>query len=462
MATIIGTPESENLIGTVNDDTITGLGGDDVLTGGDGGDRFIYERLSDLSVWTGAVTDSHETITDFGEHGSVIEPDENDVLDFSAFAGFTFVGDDAFTATGRSEYRFQHFGSEGILIQFDQAGDGTADHYLVLDRYRGASDVGDPVGTNLLHLSDFYYHYEVGTVADDKLVGTNNNDGTFGDRIYGLGGDDRLYGKAGSDELFGGDGDDRLDGGDGADTMAGGSGDDVYFVESEHESVIEAAGGGSDLVNSSGFYFFLPSNVESLTLTGTAFQGSGNSLNNEITGNSVTNVLAGNAGNDSISGAGGADSIRGGAGKDWIRGGDGGDLLTGGGEFDKFAYYSVDEIGGAGAGPQDVITDFAGIGSDAAATDRDRIDLHRIDADVTTEADDAFHFIGDEEFTGAAGELRATAGTTLVTDPDPIYGEDPYEAEAILVEGDSDGDGAADFQLAVLGTTPLQAGDFSV
>jgi Ca2+-binding RTX toxin-like protein len=85
MATIIGTEQSEDLVGTVGDDTITGRGGDDVLTGGDGSDRFVYERLSDLSVWTGSVTDPHETITEFVLQ--INGGDAVDVLDFSALAG---------------------------------------------------------------------------------------------------------------------------------------------------------------------------------------------------------------------------------------------------------------------------------------------------------------------------------------------------------------------------------------
>lgn len=458
MATIIGTQQSDRLTGTSDNDTIIGLAGHDILTGGDGGDRFLYQRLSDLSVWTGSVLPWHETITDLGAHGSVVEPDEQDVLDLSALSDFLFIGDDDFSASGRNEYRFVPYGDGGRLLLFDKGGDGTADRYLVLDSVSGESpfDAPDehPIFTNLLHPHDFLVHYEVGTAAAETIVGTDGSD-----RIYGLEGDDRINGKAGDDEIFGGAGNDRLDGGAGIDTLIGGPGNDVYFVQTlEFEEVIEQPGEGIDLITASGFYNPLPASVENLTLVGDAYQGQGNDLANIITGSSGTNRLGGGAGNDTISGAGGADSIRGGTGHDWIRGGTGGDYLVGNSGADKFVYYTVAEIGGAGGEPGDFITDFEGLG--AGATERDRIDLHRIDANTATAADDAFHFIGSNAFTGAAGELRVAIGTVSVVDPDPVYPDEPYQSVASLIEGDVDGNGTADFQLAVVGSIPVQAGDF--
>jgi Ca2+-binding RTX toxin-like protein len=468
VATITGTQQNDNLVGTQDNDTITGLAGHDISTGGDGGDRFVYQRLSDLSVWTGSVLPWHETITDFGNAGNVIGPDEDELLDFSALDNFLFIGDDDFSASGRSEYHFERFGAEGLLIQFDQNGDGTADRYMVLDQFRGTTseDFLSPVESNLIQPSDLWaYHYVMGVEQDDTLVGSDNNDGTFGDRIYGFAGNDRIFGKDGSDELFGGAGNDRLDGGDGTDTYVGGPGNDVYIVDTtEHEDIIEEADGGIDLVittHSSEINFNpLPANVENLTMTGTAYQAEGNNLSNIITANSANNRLGGGAGNDTISGGGGGDSIRAGTGHDWIRGGTGADYLLGESGADKFVYYTVEEAGFATDGTGDFIRDFEGI--NLGATERDRIDLHRIDADTTTAADDAFDFIGSGEFTGTAGELRDVSGTVQVVDPDPFFPDPSFQSAARLVEGDVDGDGAADFQLAVLqnGSTQLNSGDF--
>jgi Ca2+-binding RTX toxin-like protein len=458
MATITGTQQSDNLAGTAGDDTIIGLAGHDISLGGDGGDRFLYQRLSDLSVWTGSVLPWHETILDLGEHGQVIEGDEQDVLDLSALKNFLFIGDDEFSATGRNEYRFER--SEfGALILFDQGGDGTADRYLVLNSISGTSPFDDPdehpIFTNLLHPHDFLVHYEVGTAANETIVGTDGDD-----RMYGLGGDDRMNGGARDDEMFGGDGNDRLDGGAGIDTLVGGAGNDVYFVQtSEFEEIFEEPGGGIDHVTSSGFYSPMPNNVEHMTLVGDAYQAGGSSAANIITGSDTNNRIDGGAGNDALSGAGGGDSIRAGTGHDWIRGGTGADYLIGNSGADKFVYYSVAEAGVASDGTGDFIRDFESFNS--GATEPDRIDLHRIDANTATAADDAFHFMTGE-FTGTAGELRAAFGFVEVVDPDPYFPDESFQANIWLVEGDVDGDAAADFQIGVIQPqfSQFSAGDF--
>jgi hypothetical protein len=60
----------------------------------------------------------------------------------------------------------------------------------------------------------------------------------------------------------------------------------------------------------------------------------------------------------------------------------------------------------------------------------DKIDLHKIDADPDTAADDAFTFVSDAQFSGTAGELR-------------------YDDTEGLVQADVNGDGTADFEIAM-------------
>ncbi len=175
--------------------------------------------------------------------------------------------------------------------------------------------------------------------------GTNGNDvidplNPANDFIYGLAGNDTLYGWSGNDTLSGGSGNDYLygesgndilDGGIGNDAMYGGTGNDIYYVDTMSDTVIEYANEGIDLVYSSVStnYKWLPNNVENLTLTGTAYYGDGNDLNNVISGNSYTNALYGYGGNDNLYGYGGNDYLYGESGNDILIGDTGNDILVG-------------------------------------------------------------------------------------------------------------------------------------
>jgi len=80
--------------------------------------------------------------------------------------------------------------------------------------------------------------------------------------------------------------------------------------------VTEAAGEGTDLIESSVTYT-LGSNIENLTLTGsTAINGTGNTLDNLLTGNSAANTLTAGAGADTLDGGAGSDTLVGGNGND--------------------------------------------------------------------------------------------------------------------------------------------------
>ncbi|MFT0866176.1 peroxidase family protein [Pseudomonas sp. CAM1A] len=161
----------------------------------------------------------------------------------------------------------------------------------------------------------------LGTNAANTLTGGAGNDVLRGlggnDTLNGLGAVDQLFGGAGNDILnggddgdllFGEDGNDTLNGGLGADAMDGGLGNDTFVVDNAGDSVIEAVGGGTDLVQTSLLSYQLGANVENLTYTGSGnFAGLGNAL---------ANTLTGAAGNDQLDGGAGGDRMVGGAGND--------------------------------------------------------------------------------------------------------------------------------------------------
>jgi Ca2+-binding RTX toxin-like protein len=102
--------------------------------------------------------------------------------------------------------------------------------------------------------------------------------------------------------------------------MAGGAGNDTYVVDNAGDVVTEAAGAGTDTVQTTLASYALSANVENLTFTGAGnFSGTGNALNN---------TLAGGAGNDTLNGGDGSDTLIGGAGNDSMNGGTGNDIFV--------------------------------------------------------------------------------------------------------------------------------------
>lgn len=152
-----------------------------------------------------------------------------------------------------------------------------------------------------------------GTAAINATGNSQNN------IITGNSADNQLNGDAGNDTLNGEVGNDILIGWSGADTMTGGLGNDTYFVENTQDKVVEKINGGTDSINSI-LAYTLPSNVENLTLGGTAaINGKGNGLANVMIGNNAANQLNGGTGNDILDGGLGANRLTGGKGNDIFR-----------------------------------------------------------------------------------------------------------------------------------------------
>ncbi|MEQ1662143.1 MAG: putative Ig domain-containing protein [Thiobacillus sp.] len=205
-----------------------------------------------------------------------------------------------------------------------------------------------------------------GDDGDDQISGGLGNDTLYGengiDTLDGGDGNDRLFGDANNDVLTGGAGNDALDGGAGADNMTGGAGDDTYVADDAGDAITEAAGGGIDSVTSS-VGLTLSSNVENLSLTGTAdINATGNAEANVMLGNTGANQLFGLAGNDTIKGLDGNDTLDGGDGADLLYGGNGDDTVLGGNGDNKLYGEAGNDYLSAGA-ENDLLD--GGDGSDA-------------------------------------------------------------------------------------------------
>jgi Ca2+-binding RTX toxin-like protein len=150
-----------------------------------------------------------------------------------------------------------------------------------------------------------------GDATGDLISNFENVIGGDGaDKLTGSSGANILSGGIGNDVLKGEGGDDRLEGDAGADSMTGGLGNDVYVLDSNSDSTVEAVGEGIDKVVTA-ITHALRVNVENLELTGFA------SING--TGNALDNLITGNTGNNILNGLGGVDTLRGFQGNDQYR-----------------------------------------------------------------------------------------------------------------------------------------------
>ncbi len=171
----------------------------------------------------------------------------------------------------------------------------------------------------------------------------------------GITGKANLTGNNASNLLIGGPQDDVFNGGTGADVMIGGLGDDSYYIDNLDDTIIELDAQGTDTVYSTVEYSLVGTNLENLTLQGTA--------NLKGTGNDGVNVIFGNAGNNQLDGGLGNDNLNGGEGNDTLSGGEGNDVLNGGLGTDHL-------LGGVGDdtyildNSRDVIIESAGEGKD--------------------------------------------------------------------------------------------------
>jgi Ca2+-binding RTX toxin-like protein len=370
-----GNALANSLIGNVGDNVLDGGAGNDTMVGGQGADTYVVDAVGDVvTEGVGAGTDTVNAWlgwtlganleqlrlmgtasingTGNGLNNALFGNAGKNVLDGAAGADTMSggLGDDTYvvdqsddivieTASGGTDLVQSSAGSyqlgaylENLILTGNKSINGTGNTLVnvltgnnannVLDGGTGADTMAGAAGNDTYVVdnaadvvtelagrgSDTVLSsvtWTLGTAVEKlTLTGVRNIDGT-GNELANV-----LTGNAGKN---------LLDGGWGSDTMAGGLGNDTYVVDAAGDVVIEAAGEGIDLVRA-GISYTLGSNVERLTLTGTA--------NYKGTGNALSNVLQGNDGNNVLDGKAGADTMAGGLGNDTYIVDEAGDVAT--------------------------------------------------------------------------------------------------------------------------------------
>jgi Ca2+-binding RTX toxin-like protein len=422
-------------------DTISGRGGADLILGGPGNDHINGGSGNDGLLG--------------GEGNDVINPGTNrpdaNGIGFEILVGG--AGNDTFTVSAANSHNVlvDYAGEDGENGVTVNLATGTAtDTFGNTDTLHGVTSV-------------------IGTTLNDNFTGTDSND--FFNPNDGV---DTIDGGDGSDTLFYGNIaqfgiDFSNDNGitvnmsdvDNAGTVIDPNGDTDTFTNIEHivgtrnddtfnNQLFDAwfsGGEGNDVFNGSQI---AQDTVDySLDVIGGGLSGVTVSLTNEtatdgfgdhdtlhnidnVTGTRFADTLVGNAGANSLSGGKGNDTIDGGKGADTIVGGLGKDILDGGAnaanpdgadhDQDVFVFNSIAEIG-KGAKSDTILN------LDTVVV-HDIIDLTNIDANTHKHGNQDFKYISNEPFHHKAGELHLFPNGGVV-----------------VLEGDVNGDGKADFQL---------------
>jgi Ca2+-binding RTX toxin-like protein len=299
-----------NGTGNELDNILTGNSGANTLNGGVGADTMLGGLGNDIYV----VDNAGDTITENVNAGTDTVQSSIAYTLGANIENLTLTGTSAINGTGNELNNILTGNSGANVLDGGIGADtmlgGAGDDIYVVD------NTGDVITENASQGIDTVESSITFTLATNvenlTLTGTGAINGT-GNTLNNI--------------LIGNSVANTLNGGTGADTLSGGLGDDVYVVDNIGDIVTELADEGVDTVQSS-ITYVLGTNVENLTLTGTAaINGTGNELSNILIGNSAANTLNGGVG---------ADTMLGGLGND---------------------IYVVDNVG-------DIVTENAGAGTD--------------------------------------------------------------------------------------------------
>ncbi|GAA0745885.1 hypothetical protein GCM10009107_12770 [Ideonella azotifigens] len=298
-----GNDSANRLTGNYANNVLTGLAGNDTLDGGAGADSLVGGAGNDVYV----VDDYGDVVTENASEGTDTIQTYVTLSNLAAnIENVLLLGNNWLSVTGNTLKNTLTGNAAANTLDGGAGNDamlgGAGDDVYVVD---STSDVVtenlneglDTIQTTVTLLGNLVSNVENLVLLGSSLLSATGNEL-----------DNQLVGNSANNTLSGGAGNDTLDGGAGADNMSGGDGNDTYVVDSADDLVTEAAGAGTDTVQTSVQLGALSGTVENLVLLGAnALNATGNDLANLLVGNSAANVLDGGLGSDVLQGGAGDD-----------------------------------------------------------------------------------------------------------------------------------------------------------
>jgi Ca2+-binding RTX toxin-like protein len=258
-----GNAAADTLLGGAGNDTLIAGAGVATLIGGLGNTTFVVNSTSDVVQDTSSA--KNNTIQSSVNYSLIANVNNLLLTGTAALTGTANSGNDTLSSNLSVDTLVGGAGNDTFVI--NNVGD------IVQDTSTSASNTAQS-SVNYALTSNVNTLLLTGTAA---LKGTANNSA------------------------------DSLVSNSGVNTLVGGSGNDTFVVNNALDVVQDTSASATNLIQSSVSYT-LPTNVNALTLTGSA------SLN--ASGNAAANVITANSGNDTLSAGSGVATLIGGTGND--------------------------------------------------------------------------------------------------------------------------------------------------
>jgi len=304
---------NDEVINPLSGNTVYAYGANDTIVAGtsyaNGNDAiYISQGSTVIQAAPGSGNNTVYSLADYTLPANI----QNLVLEGSGEIGTSNAVGGMLTAWGSSNTLIGGAGTDTLATQVGEGfnslvgGSGT-DTFIIGDStdsiHLGASPGLDSV--------ESYVNYVLPsavnslTLLNSEIIGTGNS------------GNDLITSLSSFDTVIAGSGNDTLVN---AALMVGGSGTDTFVVGFTGDVIQESAAGTNSVIESTVSYT-LPTNVNTLELTGSSYEvGAGNSTNDLIIGDSGTDTLVAGSGADTLVAGAGVDSLIAGSGNDVLQG----------------------------------------------------------------------------------------------------------------------------------------------